>query len=137
MMDQVQTDVERFQSYRNNKYNLASVVAGLILRLIDNLNGNNLTATYSNPNYSGVIAIVDTPQNLVIANPKRDRLLIQNIDDTDTLLLNIDADAATDISFQIRAGGDFLLEEGMADKRISVMSSKVGLKFVAIGRVKL
>lgn len=91
--------------------------------------------TYLNPNYSGTINSANVAQDLATADPKRDRLTIQNID-TESLLFSIAADAKIGSSIVLDPGGIATLEQGEADKRISVRSAKTGLSFVAWGRVK-
>lgn len=96
--------------------------------------GNSIT--YINANYSSAIAAANIPQDLATANPNRDRLTIQNLDSTDVLLIGVGEDAESGRSYEIEPRGLGILEEGEADKRISVLSSKVGLKFVAIARLR-
>jgi hypothetical protein len=136
-MSQVKTDVENFQNYRGDKYSIASVIGALMLKLLQSSGAiNNSTQTYTNSNYSGAIAAANTPQDLTNANQYRDRITIQNLDSTDVLLVGIGEDAVSGRSYEIDPRGVGVIEEGEADKRISVMSTKVGLKFVAIGRVR-
>lgn len=138
-MSQVKTDIENFQSYRGDKYSIASVIGALLLKLLQSngiINNPVVAQTYTNPNYSGAIATTNTPQDLAIANPNRDRLTIQNLDSTDVLLVAVGEDAELGRSYEIDPRGLGILEEGEADKRISIMSAKAGLKFVAIGRVR-
>ena len=97
-------------------------------------NTGEQTNSYTNPNFSGTIAAANTPQDLAAADPNRDRLTIQNLDETESLLYKIGEDAAVGSSFELLKGGIAYLDAGEADKRISVLSGKQGLAFVAIGR---
>ena len=99
-------------------------------------NGGATSTSYSNPNYSGLINTANTAQDLAAANANRDRLTIQNLDEDEAMLINIGGDAGSGNSFVLDPGVPALLEEGEADKRISVSSAKAGLRFAAIGRVK-
>lgn len=94
------------------------------------------TVTYSTANYSGAIAVVNTPQDLAIAAASRDRITIQNLDLTDTLLIGIGEDAQIGRSYEIEPRGWAVIEEGEANQRISIMSAKAALKFVAIARLR-
>lgn len=138
-MTQVQIDVENFQTYRGNKYSVASVIGALLLKLLQNngiVSSPSGNQTYINANYSSAIATANTAQDLAAANSNRDRISIQNLDSTDVLLVGIGEDAESGRSYEIEPRGLGILEEGEADKRISVLSSKTGLKFVAIARLK-
>jgi hypothetical protein len=92
------------------------------------------TISYSNPDYSGAIIQANTPQDLCSANPSRDRVTLQNIS-TGRIILNVDANAVPGVSFVIEPGGIVVLEQGEADKRISIASATAGLAFVAKGRI--
>ncbi len=104
-------------------------------------NGNggqtNTGTSFTTANYSSAIATANIPQNLATADPDRDRLTIQNLDSTDILLVGIGEDAVSGRAYEIEPRGVGVVEEGEADKRISVMSAKAGLKFVAIARLKI
>ncbi len=96
----------------------------------------NTGTSFTTANYSSAIATANTPQDLAAANSNRDRLTIQSLDSTDVLLVGIGEDAVSGRSLEIEPRGLGVLEEGEADKRISVLSAKAGLKFVAIARIK-
>ena len=98
--------------------------------------GGGGIVTYGKADYSGIITAADTAQDLAAANPNRDRLTIQNLDDIESLLISIDVDAEVGSSVVLDPGGVATLEEGEADKRVSVRSAKTGLPFVAWGRIK-
>lgn len=115
----------------------------LLLRIAEAVEGGAVVAPnpsavgYDNPDYSGTIAQANTPQDLCSSNYNRDRLTLQNLSESARILLNIDDDAMAGISFVIEPGGYLQLEEGEADKRISVASPSSGVNFVAKGRVKI
>lgn len=137
-MSQVKIDVENFQSYREDKYSIASVIGALLLKLLQSNNigigyGSPLLPSYTTTNYSGAIAVANIPQDLAAANPNCDRVTIQNRDSTDVLLIGIGEDAVLGRAYEIDPRSSIVIEVGEADKRISVMSSKAGLQFVAIG----
>lgn len=94
--------------------------------------GNSFTTA----NYSSAIALANNPQDLAPANPNRDRITIQNLDSTDVLLIGIGEDAQAGRSYEIDPRGVGVIEEGEANQRISVSSAKVGLKFIAIARMR-
>lgn len=92
--------------------------------------------SFTTENLSGAIAGANIPQDLTPANPNCDRLTIQNLDSTDVLLIGIGEDAQAGRSYEIDPRGVGVIEEGEANQRISVMSAKAGLQFVAIARVR-
>lgn len=115
-------------------------------------NGGQTGNSFTTTNLSGAIAVANIPQDLAggnaasqaahgtpalaAANPNRDRITIQNLDSTDILLIGIGEDAVSGRAYEIDPRGSIVIDQGEADKRISVMSAKVGLKFVAIGVVR-
>lgn len=142
-MPDVNQDLENFQSYRGNKYSIASVIAALLYKLVEsNLAGSGYgygyssTQSFTTANYSGAIAAANVAQDLAIADVNRDRITIQNLDSTDILLIGIGENAQIDRSYEIDPRGWAVIEEGEANQRISVLSAKTGLKFVAIGRLR-
>jgi hypothetical protein len=102
--------------------------------------GSNATTpggnSFTTANYSGAIALANTAQDLAPASPNRDRLTIQNLDSTDVLLIGIDEDAVSGRAYEIDPRGYGVVEEGEANQRISILSPKTGLKFVAIARIR-
>lgn len=98
--------------------------------------GSPSLPSYTTANYSGAIAEANTAQDLAIAVPNQDRVTIQNRDSTDVLLIGIGEDAVLGRAYEIDPRGSIVIEVGEADKRISVMSAKAGLQFVAIGVVR-
>jgi hypothetical protein len=101
--------------------------------------GGGATTTnqsFTTANYSGAIALANTAQDLAAANPNRDRITIQNLDSTDVLLIGIGEDAIASRSYEIDPRGVGVIEEGEANQRISILSAKTGLKFVAIARLR-
>ncbi|MGL4623254.1 MAG: hypothetical protein ACRCZS_30100 [Chroococcidiopsis sp.] len=96
-------------------------------------NGGN---SFTTANYSDEIENANTPQDLTAANPNCDRLTVQNLDSTDVLVIGIGEDAQAGRSYEIDPRGVGVIEEGEANQRISVMSAKAGLQFVAIARIR-
>jgi hypothetical protein len=138
-MSQVKIDVENFQDYRGNKYNIASVIGALLLKLLQGNgigNSNSASGGFAFANYSGAIALANQSEDLAAANANRDRITIQNLDSTDVLLIGIGEDAIAGRSYEIDPRGVGVIEEGEANQRISILSAKTGLKFVAIARLK-
>ena len=91
---------------------------------------------YDVANYSGIIVASNTAQDLAIANPDREYITIQNLDENAVLLIGINQDAEFGTSYEVEPRGSAVIERGEADKRISVLSRSNGLKFVAIARIK-
>lgn len=135
-------DIDRYVEYikttyrRNIPITEADLIRNTLLHIIASNFKDVATASFTTANYSSAIAINNTPQDLATANKNRTSLTIQNLDNTDVLLVGIGEDAYSGRSYEIEPRGVGVVEEGEADKRISVLSSKTGLKFVAIARLK-
>lgn len=98
--------------------------------------GGAIAPVYAVANYSGIILAANTAQDLALVNVNRDRLTIQNLDTTDLLLIGIGENAVSGMAYEIDPRGSITIETGEADKRISVISAKAGLRFTAIGVVR-
>ncbi len=99
-------------------------------------NGQPSVVSFTTTNLSGAIARGLTPQDLTAANPNCDRITVQNLDFNDVLVIGIGEDAQAGRSYEIDPRGVGVIEEGEAQERISVMSAKTGLQFVAIARIR-
>ena len=129
-------DIAQLQSYlENSSIPLETIALALNLKNSQSTSGD-LIYDYSVVNYSGTIASSNIAQDLTTANPNCDRITIQNLDSSDILLVGIGEDAVSGRSYEIEPRGVGVVETGEANKRISVSSSKVGLKFVAIGNIR-
>lgn len=131
----LQQDVANYLAYvQGSGIPPETVAMALQYRNIDSSGSSQ--PEYSIDNYSGIIVSANVPQDLAPPDLRRHYINIQNIDDDGVLLIGIDSDAQAGRSYQIEAGGSGVVEIGEADKRISVLSSKTGLKFVAIARIR-
>jgi hypothetical protein len=133
----LQQDIANYLAYVQGSHVPPETISSALLYKGAAVGGGSATAgsIYSTVNISGVITLANAAQDLAAASPNRDRIDIQNLDASEVLLIGIGEDATSGRAFEIDPRQSAVIEEGEANQRISILSSKTGLKFVAIARI--
>lgn len=109
---------------------------GLLEEIRDNTAGEGGgSVSYTVADYSGVILLADTSQEIAAANSDRHGVYIQALSsNTESIWLNYDAVANRGLgSFELNPGDYLRLETGVADKVINVISETAGQGFTVKG----